>query len=77
MDEATCLAEALAVRGRRMLAVDVDPLANLTRRLGYGEADLAGMVTTAEVVKAYQFGFAAEVIVGCRWSCPGWRNASS
>lgn len=65
-----CLAEALAARGRDVLAVDIDPQANLTRRLGYGETDLAGMVTAAEVVKADQFGCAADAIVSCRWELP-------
>ncbi|WP_018331432.1 ParA family protein [Actinomycetospora chiangmaiensis] len=61
------LAEALAARGRRVLAVDLDPQANLSRRLGYGEADLADMVTAAEVVAANQKGCAADALVGCRW----------
>jgi chromosome partitioning protein len=62
------LAEALAARGRRVLAVDLDPQANLSRRLGYGEAELATMVTASEVVAANQKGCAADAIVGCRWS---------
>jgi cellulose biosynthesis protein BcsQ len=64
------LAEALAARGRRVLAVDLDPQANLSRRLGYGEAELATMVTAAEVVAANQKGCAADAIVGCRWTPP-------
>ena len=64
------LAEALAARGRRVLAVDMDPQANLSRRLGYGEAELADMVTTSEVVAANRKGCAADGIVGCRWSLP-------
>lgn len=70
------LAEALAARGRRVLAVDLDPQANLSRRLGYGEAELASMVTAAEVVAAHQKGCAADAIVGCRWSMPAaWEVA--
>ncbi|MCD2192174.1 ParA family protein [Actinomycetospora endophytica] len=65
------LAEALAARGRRVLAVDLDPQANLSRRLGYGEAELASMVTAAEVVAAHQKGCAADAIVGCRWITAG------
>jgi chromosome partitioning protein len=61
------LAEALAVRGRRVLAVDMDPQANLSRRLGYGESELASMVTAAEVVAANRKGCAAEALVPCRW----------
>lgn len=64
------LAEALAARGRRVLAVDMDPQANLSRRLGYGEAELSGMVTAAEVVAANQKGCATDAVVGCRWSLP-------
>jgi cellulose biosynthesis protein BcsQ len=64
------LAEALAARGRRVLAVDLDPQANLSRRLGYGEADLTEMVTAAEVVAANQKGCAADAVVGCRWTLP-------
>lgn len=70
------LAEALAARGRRVLAVDLDPQANLSRRLGYGEAELASMVTTAEVVAANQKGCAADGVVGCRWSGPPGREAA-
>ncbi|MDL5158776.1 ParA family protein [Actinomycetospora termitidis] len=64
------LAEALADRGRHVLAVDMDPQANLSRRLGYGEADLSDMVTAAEVVAAHRKGCAADAIVGCRWAVP-------
>ncbi len=64
------LAEALAARGRRVLCVDMDPQANLSRRLGYGEAELASLVTTAEVVAAGRRGCAADAIVGCRWTLP-------
>ena len=61
------LAESLAARGRRVLCVDVDPQANLTRRLGYEEADLGHLVTAAEVVKADEFGVAADAVTPCRW----------
>lgn len=64
------LAEALAVRGRQVLAVDLDPQANLSRRLGYGESELGSMVTAAEVVAAHRKGCAADAIVGCRWTLP-------
>lgn len=69
-----CLAEALAARGRRVLAVDMDPQANLSRRLGYGEDDLVGMVTAAEVVAADRPGCAADAVVGCRWPSVGGRG---
>lgn len=64
------LAEAIAARGRRVLCVDLDPQANLSRRLGYGEAELGGMVTAAEVVAAGRRGCAADAVVGCRWTLP-------
>lgn len=67
---ALCLADALAARGRRVLMVDMDPQANLTRRLGYAESDLSSMVTTSEVVRENRTGCAAEAVIGCRWSVP-------
>jgi len=65
-----CLAEALAARGRRVLVVDLDPQANLSRRLGYDGEALAGLVTVSEVVKADEFGCAAQAITACRWALP-------
>lgn len=65
-----CLGEALAARGRRVLVVDMDPQANLTRRFGYAEADLAQLVTTAEVVRADEPGCAGQAVIGCRWALP-------
>ena len=65
-----CLAEALAARGCRVLCVDLDPQANLSRRLGYGGDALAGLVTLSEVIKADEFGCAAQAITACRWPLP-------
>jgi cellulose biosynthesis protein BcsQ len=65
-----CLAEALAARGRRVLCVDLDPQANLSRRLGYSGDDLSRRVTVSEVVKADEFGCAVQAITGCRWPLP-------
>src|SRR3954462_820745 len=65
-----CLAEALAARGRRVLVVDLDPQANLSRRLGYDGEALAGLVTVSEVVKADEFGCAAQAITAWRWALP-------
>lgn len=64
------LAESLAARGRRVLLVDMDPQANLTRRLGYAERDLSSMVTTAEVVRADTLGCADAAVTPCRWTLP-------
>ena len=65
-----CLAESLAARGRRVLCVDLDPQANLTRRLGYSEADLSTLVTVSEVVKADEIGCASQALIPCRWPLP-------
>jgi chromosome partitioning protein len=64
------LAEALAARGCRILCIDLDPQANLSRRLGYGAEALAGLVTLSEVIKADEFGCAAQAITACRWPLP-------
>lgn len=64
------LAEALANRGRRVLLVDMDPQANLTRRLGHAESDLSKMVTTAEVIRTDSSGCAADAVIECRWTLP-------
>jgi chromosome partitioning protein len=65
-----CLAETLATRGRRVLVIDLDPQANLSRRLGYAGTDLDDLVTVSEVVKADKAGCAAQAITACRWSLP-------
>lgn len=64
------LAEALAARGRRVLCIDLDPQANLSRRLGYGGGALARLVTVSEVVKADEVGCAEQAIATCLWSLP-------
>jgi cellulose biosynthesis protein BcsQ len=65
-----CLAEALAARGCRVLCIDLDPQANLSRRLGYGGDALAGLVTVSEVIKTDEIGCAAQAITPCRWGSP-------
>ncbi|MDN5917374.1 MAG: ParA family protein [Pseudonocardia sp.] len=69
-----CLAEALAARGRSVMVVDLDPQANLTRRLGYAEADLAALITVSEVIRANEQGCASQAITGCRWKLPFAEN---
>lgn len=64
------LAESLASRGRRVLVVDLDPQANLSRRLGYTEDELTTKATASEVVRADTIGCAADAIVSCRWQLP-------
>lgn len=65
-----CLAEMLAARGRRVLVVDLDPQANLSRRLGYREDELTSKPTTSEVVQADRIGCAGDAVVPCRWQLP-------
>lgn len=67
---AAFIAEALAARGRRVLLVDMDPQANLTRRLGYAERDLSTMVTASEVIREDKTGCAEAAVTPCRWSLP-------
>lgn len=64
------LAEAMAARRRSVLVVDMDPQANLSRRVGYAESTLGQMVTTAEVVRADEVGCGAQAITTCRWPVP-------
>lgn len=59
------LADALARRGYRVLAVDLDPQGNLTRRLA--TRDVLGHVTLADVLRGPGQGDAAR----CRRPC-GW-----
>lgn len=62
------LAAALARRGRRVLAVDLDPQANLTRRLravGQGWDDAGPDL--AEVLRAPQQGDADRAVTTCGW----------
>jgi cellulose biosynthesis protein BcsQ len=63
------LAAALADMGHRVLAVDMDPQGNLTRRLGYDETHWQGRKTIAETLKlrADEPVDPAEVVVPCAW----------
>lgn len=63
-------AAALARRGRRVLVVDMDPQANLTRRLGYPEVDVLELPTVSEAIKAGADGVAADAVTACRWDDP-------
>lgn len=59
---------ALAARGRRVLFVDMDPQANITRRLRVPDPDLT--VTIGEVLASRERGGAAAAISPCGWDVP-------
>ncbi|GHI98153.1 chromosome partitioning ATPase [Streptomyces olivaceus] len=61
------VAAALAEMDRRVLVVDVDPQANLSRRVGRPYRKEAPIVTVSEVVKANESGCAADAIIPCGW----------
>jgi chromosome partitioning protein len=63
------LAAALADLGHRVLAVDMDPQGNLTRRLGYDETHWQGRMTLADTLRlrADDPVDPAGVIVPCAW----------
>jgi len=63
------LAAALAELGHRVLAVDMDPQGNLTRRLGYDETSWQGRTTVADVLRLRSDGpvDAATAVVPCAW----------
>lgn len=70
------IATALAMRGRKVLAVDLDPQANLSRRFGYSAQKLADekLPTISEALKADEVGCAASAIVPCTWDAPYAHN---
>lgn len=63
------LAAALADLGHRVLAVDLDPQGNLTRRMGYDETSWDGRLTIADTLRLRADGPAnpADVVVPCAW----------
>lgn len=61
------LGDALAVRGKRVLLVDVDPQANLTDTLAPPEWDASVSPTLADVFADGTAGAAAGAIVKSRW----------
>jgi chromosome partitioning protein len=63
------LAAALADLGHRVLAVDMDPQGNLTRRLGYDEVSWEGRTSISDTLKLRSDDPAepAAAIVGCAW----------
>lgn len=63
------LAAALADAGHRVLAVDMDPQGNLTRRLGYDEESWGGRPTISDTLRlrADDPTDPAVVVVPCAW----------
>jgi len=63
-----CIAGQLAQQGRRVLAVDLDPQGNLTRRVGgYSEAEIAERPSIAEAVRDATPATLRSAIVPCQW----------
>lgn len=63
----TALAAAHARRRRRTLCIDMDPQANLSRRLGFGAGVDSTRPTLAEAIKADDTGCAADIVFRCAW----------
>lgn len=61
------LAAELARRGRRVIAVDLDPQANLTRRFGYTRRDLAGRPNISDALVNRSTATLARCLVPCQW----------
>ncbi len=61
------VAAALADEGCRVLVVDVDPQANVSRRMGRPYRKENPLVTTSEVIKSGEVGVASDAIVPCGW----------
>ena len=60
-------AASMAERGMRVLLVDLDPQANLTRRMGYPFDPANPLPGTPEAIKDGGEGVAASVVLPCRW----------
>jgi chromosome partitioning protein len=63
------LAAALSDMGHRVLAVDMDPQGNLTRRMGYDEVSWEGRGSVADTLRLRADGPTAPagVVVPCAW----------
>ncbi len=65
------MAAELAMRGFRVLVVDLDPQANASRRLGYQEWELEDRPSMAEVLAEASPEKAREAMLPCQWE-PDW-----
>lgn len=66
-DEVEGTAAELAIRGRRVLAVDLDPQGNLSRRMGYQEHELAERPTIAEAIRDQSERTLRASFLPCQW----------
>lgn len=65
------LAAELAMRGFKVLVVDLDPQGNASRRLGYAEYELENRPTIAEAVAESSPDIARQSLLPCQWE-PEW-----
>jgi chromosome partitioning protein len=61
------LADALAERGNVVCCADMDPQANLSRRLGHGQDTTTDKPTLTEAIKSADTGCAADIVLPCTW----------
>ncbi|NYF44695.1 ParA family protein [Streptosporangium sandarakinum] len=66
-NEVEGVAAELAMRGRRVLAVDLDPQGNLSRRMGYQEHELETRPTIAEAVRDHTPKALRASFLPCQW----------
>lgn len=64
------LAGGLARRDLRVLVLDMDPQANVSRRLGVEFKQEAPIATMAEVIYGDKKGIGQGAVVGCGWDAP-------
>ncbi|MFI6522606.1 ParA family protein [Spirillospora sp. NPDC050679] len=67
------MAAELAMRGFKVLVVDLDPQANASRRLGYAEHELETRPSIAEAVADSSPDIARRALLPCQWD-PDWAD---
>lgn len=70
------MAAELAMRGFKVLVVDLDPQGNASRRLGYAEFELENRPTIAEAVAESSSDIARQALLPCQWE-PEWAERIS